>query len=69
MKMKHIAATMGCVFLITVGVGAVLAGDEIQASPTLAVTPSVAPLDKKTNIIIMGSGFPQGEELYILTEV
>ncbi len=68
MKMKHIAAAMGFIFLLTMGVGAVRAGDVTQSGPTMAVSPSVAPLDRKTNIVIMGSGFPQGQEIFILTE-
>lgn len=36
--------------------------------PTLVVSPSVAALDRKTDIIFMGSSFSQGQEVFIVLE-
>jgi len=68
MKSKFFLGLMGLVFLVTMGLGSALAADMKQVGPALAVSPAVAALDSKTDIVIMGSGFTPGQEVMILME-
>lgn len=67
MKTKYFTGLVGFIFLVTVGLGTILAGDVKAGGPTLKVSPAVAALDRNTDIIIMGSGFTSGQEILIIT--
>ena len=68
MKRKYVAVLMGFVFLVTLGAGSILAGDMDQGSPTVVVSPGVAALDSKSQIVILGSGFQASQKLSIMFE-
>lgn len=56
------------VLLMALGGSHVIAGDGRSPGPTLVVSPAVAPLDKKTDIILMGSGFNEEQQIFIVLE-
>jgi hypothetical protein len=68
MKTRYFAGLMGFVFLVTMAMGPVLAAEHGQIGPKVSVSPSVAPLDRKSKIVIMGSGFNPGQEVFIVLE-
>ena len=50
---------------LVTGGGVLLAAEESQTDATVVVWPAVAMLDSDTPLVIMGSGFEPGQELYV----
>ena len=50
---------------LVTGGGILLAAEESQADATVVVWPAVVMLDSDTPLVIMGSGFEPGQELYV----
>jgi hypothetical protein len=72
MKTKCFTGLIALIFIWTMGISNVKAGPGTPAilapRPIVAVSPFVVPLDKKTKLVIMGSGYSPGQELRILCE-
>ncbi len=66
MKKTFAAALIGVILsLLLLGVP-VFAASKSEVRPSISCSPSVLPLDKKANVIILGSGFQPGQEVLIL---
>lgn len=64
-RKNYLAGLWVSILVLSVGFGPGIVQAE-GPGPTVAVSPSVAPIDKKANIIIMGSGFEPDQEISIL---
>lgn len=64
MRIKHFVWFVGLMIFILMGV--VVASADSGLRPNLTISPSIAPLNPATTLTIMGSGFPQGQEVLIL---
>ena len=53
---------------LVTGGGILLAAEESQADATVVVWPAVVKLHSDTPMVIMGSGFEPGQELYLLLQ-
>lgn len=76
MEKKYFAGLMMLIFISVTGCAAGTAQTGPAPTPAMApapgprvmVSPGVAPLDKKTQIIIMGSGFEPEQEVFVVFE-
>jgi len=67
MRTKYFAGLMGLILLMTMGIVIVKAGDS-GTGPTMAITPSIAPLRSDTTLVIMGTGFTPGKKILVMFE-